>query len=94
MRAFKQETLRAQAGMLAFNCTGVLSFSDGAAAEKLLASLQSQPTVTLACLYGDDGKLLATYPAKPQWTPRRTLILPYTHDDTQASATVSQEGKA
>lgn len=64
MHGFKRETLQAQAEMLAFNCTGVLSFSDASAAEQLLASLQSQPTVKFACLYSNNGKVLATYPAK------------------------------
>lgn len=63
MRAFKMEALRTQAGMLAFNSGGVLSFNDVPAAEELLASLQSQPTVQFACLYNNRGEALATYPA-------------------------------
>jgi PAS domain S-box-containing protein len=61
MRSFKRESLQSQATMLAFNCTGVLSFNDAPAAKKLLSSLQSQPTVRFACLYNDGGKVLATF---------------------------------
>jgi PAS domain S-box-containing protein len=61
MRSFKQESLQSQAAMLAFNCTGVLSFNDAPAAKKLLSSLQSQPTVKFACLYDDNGRVLATF---------------------------------
>jgi len=64
MRAFKMKALQSQAGMLAFNCTGVLSFHDVPAAKQLLASLQSQPTVEFACLYDADGQVLAAYPAE------------------------------
>jgi PAS domain S-box-containing protein len=62
IRSFKQETLQSQAAMLAFNCTGVLSFPDSSAANRLLLSLQSQPTVEFACLYDSNGKVLAKYP--------------------------------
>ncbi len=62
MRNFKMEELQTQAGMLAFNSTGVLSFRDIPAAKQLLSSLQAQPTVEVACLYDANGKVLATYP--------------------------------
>jgi PAS domain S-box-containing protein len=75
MRAFKMEALKSQAGMLAFNCTGVLSFKDVPAARRLLASLQSQPTVEFACLYDTRGRVLATYPAQSgrDMTPPKPL---------------------
>jgi len=63
LRKSKMEELTAQAGMLAFNSTGVLSFRDVHAAEQLLASLQSQPSVDFACLYDVDGRVMASYPA-------------------------------
>jgi len=63
IRAFQLKSLESQAAMLGFNCTGVLSFQDVPAAEKLLASLQSQPTVVFACLYDVDGKVMASYSA-------------------------------
>ena len=62
VRSFKMESLQAQAGMLAFNSTGVLSFNDFPAATQLLAALESQPTVEFACLYDTRGQVLATYP--------------------------------
>jgi PAS domain S-box-containing protein len=61
MRSSKRESLQSQAAILAFNCTGVLSFNDARAAKSLLSSLQSQPTVKFACLYDNDGKVLAKY---------------------------------
>ena len=51
MRSFKMESLRAQAGMLAFNSTGVLSLTTSRRRSSCLAGLQSQPTVEFACLY-------------------------------------------
>lgn len=62
-RAMKREALISQTKMLAFNSTGVLSFKDVPAAKRLLASLQSQPTIRFAILYDDSGKTLAAYPA-------------------------------
>ena len=61
IRAAKVEQLAAQARMLAFNSTGVLTFHDKVAAEQLLASLHSQPSVEVACLIGTDGAVLAMY---------------------------------
>ena len=64
MRAMKMEALQSQTAMLAFNCTGVLSFKDAPAAKQLLASLRSQPTMEFAVLYDEAGQVLATYPAR------------------------------
>jgi two-component system, sensor histidine kinase len=64
MRGFKLDELRTQGRTLAFNSSGVLSFMDATAAERLLAALQSQPAVEAACLYNSDGKPLASYPPK------------------------------
>ncbi len=63
MISFKSEALQTQARMLAFNCTGALSFDDAFAARQLLASLKAQPAVEFACLYDTEGHVLATYPA-------------------------------
>ena len=73
MRSFKRETLQSQTAMLAFNCTGVLSFKNAPAAEKLLSSLQSQPTVKFACLYRNNGKVLATYAGTPGIVPPESV---------------------
>jgi methyl-accepting chemotaxis protein len=68
MRNSLSNNLRAHASMLAFNSTAVLSFHDEQAAQKLLDSLQSQPTIEMACLYESDGKILATYRSDPKST--------------------------
>ncbi len=69
MRAVKMEALQTQAGMLAFNSTGVLSFRDIPAARQLLSSLQAQPTVEFACLYDANDQVLAAYPAQMDTAP-------------------------
>ena len=64
LREAKVERLSSQARMIAFNSTGVLSFLDQEAAEKLLQSLGSEPTVEMACLYDSEGELFASYVAE------------------------------
>ncbi len=61
MRSSAVQGLSTQARMLAFNSTAVLSFRDAPAAQLLLKSLKSQPTIEFACLYDGLGKVLATY---------------------------------
>ena len=61
LKTAKVEQLSAQAHILAFNATGVLTFNDPGAGRDLLASLGSQPDVEFACLYGlKPGALVAT----------------------------------
>ena len=88
MIAFKSEALQTQARMLAFNCTGALSFDDPFAALQLLASLKAQPAVEFACLYNGKGDVLATYPAGAN-----TVAVPPTFDtdDCRVSRTGSIE---
>ncbi len=64
LREAKVERLSSQARMIAFNSTGVLTFLDQEAAGKLLQSLESEPTVELACLYDAEGKLFASFIAE------------------------------
>jgi signal transduction histidine kinase/ActR/RegA family two-component response regulator len=64
MRDSIVKNLRTQASMMAFNSTAVLSFRDEPAAKKLLASLESQPTIEMACLYDSEGALVADYRTK------------------------------
>ncbi len=64
LKETKVERLSSQARMIAFNSTGVLSFLDQEAAQQLLQSLESEPTVDLACLYDAEGNLFASYSAK------------------------------
>jgi signal transduction histidine kinase/ActR/RegA family two-component response regulator len=61
MRDSTVQSLSTQARMLAFNSTAVLSFLNAPAAQQLLKSLKSQPTIEFACLYDSGGKVLSTY---------------------------------
>jgi len=61
MRDSTVQSLNTQARMLAFNSTAVLSFRAAPAAQQLLKSLKSQPTIEFACLYDSGGEILATY---------------------------------
>jgi two-component system, sensor histidine kinase len=61
MREATVKSLSTQARMLAFNSTAVLSFRDAPAAEQLLKSMKSQPLIEFACLYDNEGKVLATF---------------------------------
>ena len=49
------------AAMVADNSTAALTFHDEQAARDVLHSLRTQPHITAACLYTDDGKVFATY---------------------------------
>jgi len=63
--AAKTKQLSALATVLGANTTAALEFHDSATAEELLASLQFQPSVEMACLYDSAGALFATYPSAP-----------------------------
>jgi signal transduction histidine kinase/CheY-like chemotaxis protein len=58
------DNLHSQATTMAFNSTAVLSFNNAPAAQQLLDSLRSQPTIELACLYDGEGKVIAVYRPK------------------------------
>ena len=49
--------------MIAANSSAALAFEDRDAANEILRSLQAEPGITLACLYDDEGRLFAAYPA-------------------------------
>jgi signal transduction histidine kinase/HPt (histidine-containing phosphotransfer) domain-containing protein len=49
------------ADMVADNSTAALTFHDEQAGRDVLKSLRTQPHITAACLYTQDGKLFATY---------------------------------
>ena len=53
-----QETL---ADVLARNSTAALTFRDADAARDVLQALRVEPSVTVACIYNDDGKPFAKY---------------------------------
>ena len=63
IRNSKREQLSALATILAQTTTAALEFSDAKTAVELLASLRQQPAVEFACLYDQQGKAFATYPA-------------------------------
>ena len=77
LRTAKVERLSSQARMLAVNSAGVLRIFDQEAAEKLLLSLESEPTVELACLYDIEGNLFASYVAEGK-AKANALIAPAT----------------
>lgn len=51
------------AQVLGANSTAALSFDDAKTASELLHSLEDQPSVEFACLYGSAGQVFATYQA-------------------------------
>jgi signal transduction histidine kinase/HPt (histidine-containing phosphotransfer) domain-containing protein/ActR/RegA family two-component response regulator len=61
IRAAKIRELQSLEDVLGFNSSAVRAFRDPAAAERLLAALSLQPTVTCGCLYDGAGKILARY---------------------------------
>ena len=63
IRELKVHQLQSQARMLAFNCTGVLTFQDKNAATQLLSSLAMEPSVIQACLRDAQGAVLGEYRA-------------------------------
>jgi len=61
IRVAKIRELQSLENMLGFNSSTVRAFRDSSAAERLLAALSLQPTVTCGCLYDGSGKILARY---------------------------------
>lgn len=57
----KVSHLETQARILAFNSAGVLTFQDKDATQELLRSMWMYPTVDFACVYDDQGVILAEY---------------------------------
>ena len=49
------------AGILGANSAGALAFQDKGAAERILASVEGQTYIVMACLYVQEGALLAEY---------------------------------
>src|ERR1700687_1535986 len=49
------------AAMVAENSTAALTFRDEQAAKDVLRSLRTQPHITAACLYTENGDVFATY---------------------------------
>ena len=63
---YLRRDLRALAKMVGDNCTGALAFNDPKSASETLTALRARPHVVSACIYRDDGTLLASY--SPQGT--------------------------
>jgi signal transduction histidine kinase/CheY-like chemotaxis protein len=61
IRMAKMRELQSMANVLGSNGSLVRAFHDAKAAERLLAALSLQPTVTCGCLYDGSGKILARY---------------------------------
>ena len=61
IRSAASRQTMALADVLAVNTAAVLDARDVATAEELLAALESQPTVELACMYDRQGNLFAAY---------------------------------
>jgi PAS domain-containing protein len=57
----KTQDLSATATMIGSNSTAALSFGDAKSAREILAALRAKPNVINACIYGTDGRVLATY---------------------------------
>ena len=49
------------ASILGTNSAGALAFEDEAAAERIVASVEGQPYIVTACLYTQEGRLLAAF---------------------------------
>jgi signal transduction histidine kinase len=63
--------LTSLASVTGANSAAALMFGDAAAAQKNLAAFEVQPGIEAACIYGADGKVLATYTRANLhgWTP-------------------------
>ncbi len=58
----ERQQLASLATVLGANSTATIEFRDPKTACELLASLRSQPSVEVGCLYDREGRLFATYP--------------------------------
>ena len=58
----KWQQLESQATLLALNSTAAVEFADTAQADRLLAALRSEPSITSAALCSVDGGLIGSYP--------------------------------
>ena len=60
-RASAVDDAHAAAQMIADNSAAAIVFDDGAAARQTLASVRVRPVVVTACVYRQDGSVLAAY---------------------------------
>ncbi len=64
-RQTMRNNLATRAQILAANSTAALAFANEADAREILAALKADPHMVAAALYGQDGHVVATYPARP-----------------------------
>jgi two-component system, NtrC family, sensor kinase len=72
IRISKAEQLTAVGEMLGANSAAALTFDDAKAANELLASVRSQPTIHFACIYNAKGRVFARYQGEkgdPDFSP-------------------------
>ena len=62
LRQLVERELATRAGILAANSTAALAFRNPEDASQVLAALRTDPSVTAAALYDEQGELFATYP--------------------------------
>ena len=60
-RGYLQRDLEALAGIIADNSTAALAFNDPEAAAETLAALKARTHLEAACIYREDGSILANY---------------------------------
>jgi signal transduction histidine kinase len=64
-RQTMRNNLATRAQILAANSTAALAFANEADAREILDALKYDPHMVAAALYGQDGHVVATYPARP-----------------------------
>ena len=63
-RSVVVQDLSVQAEIIGENCAAALAFDDPRDARETLASLRARVDIVAACVYRDDGSILATYPGR------------------------------
>jgi len=66
LQTAKWEQLRSQGSLLALNSAAAVEFEDAVQADRLLAALRAEPSVTSAALFSADGRMVGSYPDRQQ----------------------------
>ncbi|MEI8383418.1 MAG: ATP-binding protein [Planctomycetota bacterium] len=61
----KWDQLESQAELLALNSAAAVEFIDSVQADRLLAALRAESSVTVAAIYSISGELVGAYPSRP-----------------------------
>lgn len=64
------QQIRSQAHILALNSAAAVEFADDVQADRLLAVLRDQPSITHAALYSESGELIGAYPDRHEVSVR------------------------